>query len=139
MITKDYFKRTFKARDKICEAQERIEQLQEDMISVKRSSLSGINVQTSPGHDPLGDTIARILDKIRECEEVIAFWQGIRMDIEDLIDSIEHDVYRRVLRERYVKLKDWDTIAESNAYSKAHVYDLHKKGLAMVKMPEKPD
>ena len=137
MITKDYLKKAFKARDKINEAQERIEQLREDMISVNRPTLSGVHVQTNSSHDPLGDTIARILDKIKECEEIIAFWQGIRMDIEDVINTIEHDVCRMVLRERYVKLKDWDTIAESNAYSKAHVYDLHKKGLAMVKIPTK--
>ena len=52
------------------------------------------------------------------------------MHIEDLIDKIGEPVFRRLLRDRYIKLFTWEQVAEDVLYSVQHTRGaLHKQAL----------
>lgn len=56
-----------------------------------------------------------------------------RKMVNGIIDKIEDDNQRFILRERYINGRSWDDITEMMFYSKRRVYEIHKEGLESYK------
>ena len=133
MAKREYLKQAFTARRRIRELKEQIARVREEMTCIGSGVIKD-SVQTSPKSDPMGDMLARKLDRIARCEAEIAKWEIMLMDIEDAIDAVENSLCREVLRARYISRKRWDAIAADTGYSMSHLYDIHSRAVGLVKL-----
>ena len=52
-----------------------------------------------------------------------------KLEIESLINSLDNELQRKVLIERYYNGYDWDKIADILGYSRKYLYKVHRKAL----------
>ena len=124
MKAKEYFQKAYKAHDKIAALQEQIADLRGSMVVVKRCA-SQESVQAMQEQDPVGNAVTDALDRIAAHESEIDRLQTIIMDAGGAICQIEHELRRRVMRERYVYGQEWAEIMRIMEISKPYVFKLH--------------
>jgi flagellar biosynthesis chaperone FliJ len=64
----------------------------------------------------------KIVDEINELTK-------LKADIERKVKKLEKDELREVIEYRYICGMKWSEVAESMAYTKEHIYRLHRKAL----------
>lgn len=84
-----------------------------------------------------GDNLQRCIDMLDELERryVDRLRKTIRMltSIEDGIDALPDERYRKVLRMRYIDGLGWEEIAERVGYTKRQITNIHGAALAAIK------
>lgn len=84
-----------------------------------------------------GDNLQRCIDMLDELERryVDRLRKTIRMltSIEDGIDALPDERYRKVLRMRYIDGLGWEEIAERVGYTKRQIINIHGAALAAIK------
>lgn len=66
-----------------------------------------------------------LTDIVKEKEKAVA----VRRDIEGKIDAMENELYRALLRYRYILSYRWEQIADTMYYSVQSIYRLHGEAL----------
>jgi DNA-directed RNA polymerase specialized sigma subunit len=57
-----------------------------------------------------------------------------RDEVEASINAVDNDLFKEILKCRYMDGKTWEEIAVSNHYSWLHTHRLHEKALDQIKM-----
>lgn len=82
----------------------------------------------------------RLAEEKTRAESIAVDAWAIRLEIENVIDSVEDPALARLLYDRYIMLRDWSNIAEALGYDESYTRGrLHLKALyaAGEKIPEK--
>ena len=98
----------------------------------KSPSLEGGGGKNSHS-DKIGKSAAKILDLKKELGEkqvqMLELWEQIT----DMICSLNNSTQRRIMIERYINQKRWDTIAREANLCERWVFRLHRKALDALK------
>jgi len=84
--------------------------------------------------DRISWLVARIADKIAECEHDIARLIDAQDGIKRMIDGLADETQKLILTERYINLKDWQAVADANGYSIRTVYRIRKEAVAALQI-----
>ena len=129
MTTKNYLSQALKAQGRIAVIKEQIERLRSDMESLSASVIDGSKVQSTPSRDPMGDRLARIIDKIKGREADLAWWEDLLFEVESALNGIDCVTCYKVLHARYIRGAALKEIAAELGYSYSWVKQLHSTGL----------
>ena len=81
----------------------------------------------------LGDQMPPSLKRLNvKLAQRVDAWAKLTIEIETVIDAVEDEFCREVLRYRYLNGLNWKTIASMTHYSYEWLYKTHAKGLRMV-------
>ena len=97
-----------------------------DRLTAVTKDYDRIVVKSSPDPHKL-DGIAALDEKI---VELIDRKAAIHAETIEAIFLLEDRRYRAILYDRYVDQLKWETIMDTENYSKAHVFRLHRKAVA---------
>ena len=89
-----------------------------------------IDIQTSPALDPLGDTIAKIVDLQDELNGDIDKYVDMKIEAMRLINQLNNSEWEHILIRRYINYDAWQDIADLMGISR-HAVD-KKHGIALV-------
>lgn len=131
MDIKQYLKQYLiltKEIDRINDDIERVRSLAARMTQ----SFSSDRVQTSPRGDQLPDAIARIILLEDQLNAKAIKMLEMREQIEGLIDKVEDQTLRTLLKYRYISGLRWEEIAVKMNYSYRSVCYLHGRALELI-------
>ncbi len=134
MTAKQYLRQLSKLQQRINILKDEIDERRTRLESTTAPVL-GDRVQTSPGGDRFADAIAILADKDLQRQELVWIYENMRDKIVDQILELENVSQSKVLYERYVHCKRWETIADEMYYSLQHIFHIH--GAALVAFYEK--
>jgi len=89
-----------------------------------------VNVQTFGDKDQLGQAMSRIYDKENELAEYVKNMLDQKDIILKQIFGIDNQNFKNVLFARYVEMRTYDEIAETNNYSVRQIYRIHDNALS---------
>jgi hypothetical protein len=128
MTAKEYLRRLYWA-DK------RIESLYAELrdLSYKATRtthvLSPDKAPTAPPRDKQGDLIAAFVDLETDVRAEIGKYVRLPHEIRAKIDGVPNELYRHILRERYVNFKKWEAVAAELHYGRQWLTKLHRRAL----------
>ena len=103
-----------------------------EKVDAIRSALGG---DGTPGSKEVSKSVERqaikLAEKAEELKEAEIEALIVRQYVYSVIRDVP-DVLGAILYERYINLKDWESVAYSVGYSKSRTHDLHKDALALV-------
>ena len=103
-----------------------------EKVDAIRSALGG---DGTPGGKEISKSVERqavkLAEKAEELKEAEVEALIVRQYVYSVIREVP-DVLGSILYERYINLKDWESVAYSVGYSKSRAHDLHKLALAVV-------
>ena len=134
MNVRKYLFQAYTATERIAEISKQIRQLKDDMTRLGGDTIGGVRVQASLSHDPMGDRLAKIIDKITGREKQLARWQDILCEVNGVLNGIECATFYKVLHARYVRGLSMDAIADELGYSLHWTRKLHAAGVASIKL-----
>ena len=136
--TKDYLKQAFRLHDLIRSNEKELKELQELSVSIPGTDYSKERVQTSGSHDA---RYTSIVIKICELEKMIQAeideLLSLKIEIRDVINNVNNDEERLVLKYRYISFYTWESIADELNLSLRTVHRIHSDALRSVKVPKK--
>lgn len=98
-----------------------------DNISISNSEIK-LNSVSSKVENKVIELLA-LENDIKECK----IKKEVAIDeISKVIDKIEDEVLKRLLKLRYLEFRKWDSIAEILKYSEQHTHRLHNKALKII-------
>lgn len=125
------YKQYLNLKQDIVIIQDKISFLRE-ITEYKSPSLEGGGGKNSYS-DKIGKSTAKILDLKKELGEkqvqMLELWEKIT----DMIGSLNNSTQRRIMTERYINQKRWDTIAQETNLCERWVFRLHRKALDALK------
>lgn len=106
--------------------------LLKEITEYKSPSLVGGGGGKNTCADKIGKNAAKIVDLKRELGEkevrMLELWEIIA----DRVCSLDNPTQRRIMTERYINRKRWDTIAKDINLSERWIFRLHKKALEIL-------
>lgn len=97
--------------------------------------LNGMPGAPSDGNS-MGRAVERILDAQNELEEQIEACLVLRSQAILAISAVQDEMQREVLRRRYILGQRFEVIAEEMCFVPRRIYQLHKKGVNSLKIPD---
>ena len=97
--------------------------------------LSEVPKAPSIRRSPVEESVVRIIELEREINESIAKLIRLKTEIADVIRSVNSMECETLLEMRYLTFLGWDQVAAQLDYSQDYVYHLHRKALALVRVP----
>ncbi len=116
----------------ITNKKETLARLRARVTSITAPMGDKINVQTSPRHDRLEESIVKIVDLENRITEDIKRLAELKDEIMRTIDTIGDADLINLLYKRYIHLKPWFKIAGEMNYSEQHIFRLHGKALIKI-------
>lgn len=101
------------------------------------ATLSDMPKPTAPNIHRMEDIICKMLDLESEINSDINALLDLKRDIMAAVRSVENEDCRTLLELRYLCFKSWIEIAEDLRFSKDHIFSLHRKALAAVRLTVK--
>lgn len=89
-----------------------------------------IDIQTSPALDPMGDTIAKIVDLQDELNRDIDRYVDMKLEAMRLINQMDNPDHANILIRRYINYDSWQDIADLMGISRQAVDKKH--GISLV-------
>lgn len=93
---------------------------------------SGVQNSSPGSSDGMGVGIAMVIDYEKKADELSKELESIRNEAEKLIESVQDIKEKEILVRRYLLFQTWNKIAVSMNYSKAYVFELHRKALKSI-------
>ena len=84
---------------------------------------------------PVEEAVVRITELENEINTSIAQLMRLKTEIADVIRSVNSMECETLLEMRYLTFLSWDQVAVQLRYSQDYIYHLHRKALALVKVP----
>ena len=130
MTAKEYLKQYSLIKYQIENLDREIEELEEQITSVKSTIGDGMPKSSST----ISNTerlVPLLVDKKRRKKEMKIEAEWRRLHIEDVIDRVADPIYNRLLRDRYIRLYTWEKTAEDLEYNSVQyvMQALHYKAL----------
>lgn len=128
MTTKEYLEQYQRALERIREMDLSIQRL-EDKLDVKAVRYDKDDAGITPQEDKMAGLISKICDIKLQKRIIMAEAMVVCAEIEDVIDHVKNPDYSRVLYDRYVLGKNWETLADDMYTSLRQVYRWHGEAL----------
>ena len=133
MTVKEYLSQVQDLEEDIQDQQEYIDTLRESLTSIVGMEMNPDKVQTSGADkDKFANVVAKIIDaekKLKQMEEKHCF---LKVQIAEQIHGMDDLVLKKLLKLRYLKWKEYDTIkkvADAMGYSYDYTKELHRNAL----------
>jgi DNA-directed RNA polymerase specialized sigma subunit len=81
------------------------------------------------------EAVVRITELENEINTSIAQLMRLKTEIAEAIRSVNSMECETLLEMRYITFLGWDQIASQLNYSQDYIYHLHRKALALVRVP----
>lgn len=133
MTAKEYLQQYRDAVRRATAAQDHLDELRAiaERITPRYGGESGGTVHSG---DRLGETVAKIIAAEDRLDAEISMLIATEREIEAAINNVDDSILRKLLYERYINGKNWESISVMLHYSYQHVtHFLHPKALVAVK------
>lgn len=133
MTAKEYLKQYKLIMYQIENLEREIEELEEQITSVKSTLGDGMPKSTSTTSNT-ERLVPLLVDKKRRKKELKIEAEWRKLHIEDVIDRVPDPIYSRLLWDRYIRLYTWEKITEDLDYNAVQYVRqaLHNKALEAV-------
>lgn len=128
MTAKEYLSQASALRRQMRKTQERIEEIETIMQSVRAIRYDKINVQSSPPEDRLASEMVRLETAREMLIQQAADYNLIYATIRSQINQMPK-LYRDILAMRYLDELSWIRIATALNYADAYIRNQHGKAL----------
>ena len=92
-----------------------------------------------PTEAPFTKTLQRIWEREQQIDEEIDALVALKDEIRKIIDQVDDEECRLLLRHRYIHFRKWDEIAEVLGKSRRRVLEIHAAALSKIqKILESP-
>ena len=136
MTAKEYLSQVYKLDHKIYLMQLEVEEYRRLASSIPGQDFTRERVDHTPTYEaPFVKWIMKAIDKEAEIKKRMEELQVLKAKVMGVIDEIEDDNLRMILKFRYINSMQFPDIADKMYASLATVYRWHREGLAQVKVP----
>jgi len=135
MTAKEYLNQAYRLDQRINSKAEQIFKLRA-LASQTNATMSSMPRNASPNHHRMEDIIAKIADFENDLNNDIDNLIDLEREITVTINAVENPDQQLLLSLRYLNFKSWEQIAVTLGYSMVYTFQLHKKALENVKVPE---
>jgi len=134
MTTKEYLSQAWYLDKRITTKERQLDWLKAHAVYVS-PEISEMPKNPSRHRSPIEEAVVRIVDLENEINLGIAHLMQLKMEIGRTIRSINNMECETLLEMRYLTFKAWEDIASQLNYSRDYIYHLHRKALALVRVP----
>ncbi|AYW50808.1 DUF1492 domain-containing protein [Tetragenococcus halophilus] len=112
---------------------EEIQSRLEEQESLKASLVSSPQInEDSVTSSPKGhydDKFVKIVEYSQDIDQKVDELFALKHEISSAIDEVDDQLYRLILRERYINIKNWEQIEDQLHYSHRQIIRLHGEAL----------
>ena len=114
--------------------QSKLEQLErlKSLAARVNASYDAPVVKHTRNTSSLEDTVIKITEAEEDLNRKIDALVGKKLEISQVIDRVENEIYRLVLEKRYLSFLPWETIAKDLKVTQRWVLESHKAALREV-------
>ena len=137
MEAKQYLRKAYRLHELIESEKAELESLKLLAQSVSSSVVS--DMPRSPSRDnaaPYEKHILKMVELESKINKEIQDYLAIGEEIRDVINKVEDNEERLLLRNRYIHFMEWDVICETMHISESTVHRIHSSALRNVKIPK---
>jgi hypothetical protein len=134
MKAKEYLSQAWYLDKRVRTKERQLDWLRSHAVYVS-PKLSEVPKAPSIRRSPVEDAVVRISELELEISSGIAQLMQLRRDIAEAIRGIDSMECGTLLEMRYLTFLSWDQIAAQLDYSVDYIYHLHRKALALVRVP----
>ncbi len=135
MSPKEYLSQAYRIDQRINSKLEQVVSLRE-LATKATSTLSDMPSSGTRNIHSMEGIIAKMVDLETEINQDIDTLVDLKREIVSLIKQIQNTEYQTLLELRYLYFKTWEQIAVDLGYSSKHVFYLHDKAVALIKVPK---
>jgi len=135
MSPKEYLSQAYRIDQRINSKLEQVVSLRE-LATKATSTLSDMPSSGTRNIHSMEGIIAKMVDLETEINKDIDTLVDLKREIVSLIKQIQNTEYQTLLELRYLCFKTWEQIAVDLGYSSKHVFYLHDKAVALIKVPK---
>ena len=137
MDSKQYLKQAYRLDELIRFNQKELDELHDLSTTLSATDYSKDKVQTSlPGDASYTNIIAKIDELERVIKEDIERLLSLKIEIRDVISSVQNNDERLLLNLRYLHFSTWEEICFEMSVSMRTAHRIHAMALRSVKIPE---
>ena len=127
MTPKEYFEQVF-------DLDKEVESKQLERDAIRATVLGATAWEDNPSfsnqfHSTTENMVLKLDDYSNDINQLIDELVDLKMQLGTEIDQLEDRRYRIVLRERYIRCKEWADISIQQNYVKRYLYELHNDAL----------
>ncbi len=126
MQTKEYMLKAFRLNELIESNLRELDNLRE-MSTYLSGKMTNEKVQSSNRSDTVANAVIKIIQLEQEINKDIDRLIDLKKEVRDIVEKVESDNEKLLLRLRYIEYLSWEEVAEKMNYSLRWVYKLNKK------------
>ncbi len=134
MTTKEYLSQAWYLDKRIRTKERQLDWLRSHAVYVS-PKLAEVPKAPSIRRSPVEEAVVRITELETEINTGIAQMMRLKTEIADVIRSVNSMECETLLEMRYLAFLSWDQVAAQLSYSQDYIYHLHRKALALVRVP----
>jgi DNA-directed RNA polymerase specialized sigma subunit len=134
MNAKEYLSQAWYLDKRIKTKERQLDWLRSHAVYVS-PKLSEVPKAPSIKRSPVEEAVVRITELETEINDSIAKLIRLKTEIADVIRSVNSMECETLLEMRYLTYLGWDQVAAQLNYSQDYIYHLHRKALALVRVP----
>jgi DNA-directed RNA polymerase specialized sigma subunit len=138
MEAKQYLRKAYRLHELIESEKAELDALRELAQSVSSSSVS--DMPRSPSRDnaaPYENHVLKMVDLEAKINREIQEYLAIGDEIREVINRVEDNEERLLLRNRYIHYMEWDDICDKMHMSRRTIHRIHSSALRNVRIPER--
>ena len=135
MNTKEYLSQAWYLDKRIKTKERQLDWLKSHAVYVS-PKLAEVPKALSIRRSPVEEAVVRITELETEITTSIARLMQLKVEIADVIHSVNSMECETLLEMRYLAFLSWDQVAVQLGYSQDYIYHLHRKALALVRFPD---
>lgn len=132
MTAKEYLQQTFFLNQRINSKIEQLESL--NALATKATSVLSDMPKSPKQKNSFEETILKIIHLQEEINQEIDALVDLKLDIHNLIGSLEDEEEQTVLEKRYLNFMPWEQIAVTLNYSLPYCYKVHSRALNKIQV-----
>lgn len=146
MTAKEYLQQIYKIDKRINITLSKVQKMKESLYG------KGIEMSDTPssnhGTDTLGKSICKVMEYEEKANRLIDRLVDLRLEIEEVIDTVSDSEQKEVLERRYLLFQPWESyfdknkeiyvkgIAEEMGYSARQIYRIHGEALKNINVSQ---
>ena len=132
MTAKEYLQQIKMLDAKAKNSRDRAESIRESIQRVKAVSYSDTKTRTAQGERTAGK-LGRLEELESQAVKDVIELEEKKAEMAEKINALSNPLHVRLLYLRYVKLMDWEEIAEEMGFTERHIYRMHGNALTEFK------
>jgi len=135
MTAKQYLNQAYRLDQRINSKLEQVLSLR-DLTTKATATMSGMPGNASPNYHRTQDIIGKIIDLENDINADIDRLIDLKREMVAVIKAVDHYEYQTLLELRYLCFKNWEQIAVDMGYTLAYTFELHRKALNHIQVPQ---